>query len=78
MAKVKKQQGKNSDELKAQVADIRKELQKLSQEKAKGQLKQTSLLRTKKDEIARLLTQMSMMKFVKPVEKSETKKEDVK
>ena len=73
MAKTKQTEKKNTNELRAQAEEIRKELRELSQQAAKGQLKQTTQLRTKKDELARILTKMSMMQFAKIETKEETK-----
>ena len=65
MAKVKKQKTeKNTNELLVAVTDLRSEIHKLSLNHAKRQLKQTSLLRVKKDELARMLTKLNMQKFI--------------
>lgn len=63
MAKAKVQQN-NTEEAQKMVADLRAEIAKLSMDNAKKQLKQTTLLRTKKDALARVLTQMNMNKEV--------------
>lgn len=52
------------------VAALKEEVHKLSLQHAKGQLKNTTQMRVLKARIARLLTQSSMMKFMK---KEETK-----
>lgn len=73
MAKIKKQTTEKSrDELLVAVADLRVEIGKLEMENAKRQLKNTTSIQTKKDALARLLTQMNMMKFI---EKNSTKEE---
>ena len=73
MAKVKKPTTeKSTDEMQVAIADLRAEISKLSMENAKKQLKNTTSMRTKKDELARLLTKMNMVKFL---EKSSVKEE---
>jgi len=76
MAKQHKKQelvGKNMGELSTLVVSIRKEIMDLQMENAKGQLKQTTSLRTKKDELARALTQLNMQKFASKQQKGEKK-----
>lgn len=69
-----KKQQTNKDEMKTTVAELRAEIAKLSMENKKRQLKQTTQLRTKKDELARLLTKINMAKFaVEPAAKEESK-----
>ena len=60
------------NELTVRVKELREEIAKLSMEHAKRQLKQTSLLRTKKDELARVLTSLNMVKLTDK-NKEETK-----
>ncbi|HYK08567.1 MAG TPA: 50S ribosomal protein L29 [Candidatus Eisenbacteria bacterium] len=73
MAKVKKPTTeKSTDEMQVAIADLRAEINKLAMENAKRQLKNTTSMRTKKDELARLLTKMNMVKFL---EKSSVKEE---
>lgn len=73
MAKVKKQTSeKSTDEMQVAIADLRTEISKLSMDNAKRQLKNTTSMRTKKDELARLLTKMNMTKFL---EKNSVKEE---
>ena len=55
---------KSTDEMQVAIADLRAEISKLSMENAKKQLKNTTSMRTKKDELARLLTKMNMVKFL--------------
>ena len=75
MAKTKKQKTeKNIDEMKVAVVDLRAEIHKLSMNNAKRQLKQTTSLRTKKDELARLLTKLAMQRFIKEDMKKEESK----
>lgn len=56
MTKAKNQVKKTGNELQESVKSLRAEIFKLKMDHMKNQLKQTSLLRTKKDELARLLT----------------------
>ena len=73
MAKVQKIEG-TMDTLMKTAADLRAEISKLSMQVAKMQLKNTTSLRTKKDELARVLTQLSMQKrLVKQDKKEEIK-----
>ncbi len=63
MAKAKKETqgdfaGKSADELKAQVAELKKELFNLRFQKAAGELSNTSRFRAAKREIARILTHL--------------------
>ena len=62
MAKAKKETatltGKSADELKAQVAELKKELFNLRFQKAAGELSDTSRFRAAKREIARILTHL--------------------
>jgi large subunit ribosomal protein L29 len=62
MAKAKKEevsyQGKSADELKVQVAELKKELFNLRFQKASGELTNTSRFRAAKREIARILTHL--------------------
>lgn len=69
MAKaVKKGEEKKISGAEDNVVALKKEVHKLSLQKAKGQLKNTTQLRSLKDKIARLLTQQNMMKFMKKEE----------
>ncbi len=63
---------KNKDELQVAVADLRVEIESLRMDNAKRQLKNTTSMRTKRDELARLLTQMNAIKFI---EKNSVKEE---
>ena len=54
--------GKSADELKAQVAELKKELFNLRFQKASGELTNTSRFRAAKKEIARILTQLRQTK----------------
>jgi ribosomal protein L29 len=75
MAKVKKPTTeKSTDEMQVAIADLRAEISKLSMENAKKQLKNTTSMRTKKDELARLLTKMNMVKFLEKNSKKEEQK----
>lgn len=72
MAKAKKQVKTTGNDQLASVKELRAEIAKLSMEHAKRQLKQTTLLRTKKDELARALTRLNMVKLTDQ-NKEETK-----
>ena len=54
--------GKTADELKATVADLKKELFNLRFQKASGELTNLSRFRTARREIARILTQIRQLK----------------
>lgn len=59
MAKAKNQwAGKSADELKAQVAELKKELFNLRFQKAAGELNSTARFREAKREIAQILTHL--------------------
>jgi large subunit ribosomal protein L29 len=54
--------GKSTDELHAQVAELKKELFNLRFQKATGELSKTARLREAKREIARILTHLRQQK----------------
>lgn len=58
MAKADQFKGKTPDELKANVAELKKELFNLRFQKASGELSNTSRFRAAKKEIARILTHL--------------------
>ncbi len=58
MANADQYKGKTPDELKASVADLKKELFNLRFQKASGELTNTSRFRAAKREIARILTHL--------------------
>lgn len=58
MAKKEVITSKTADELKVQVAELKKELFNLRFQKAQGELTNTSRFRVAKREIARILTQL--------------------
>ncbi len=77
MTKVKKETKPTStQDMQQAVGDMRAEIVNLTMQFSKGQLKHTTQIRTKKDELARLLTKISMERFVKSVESD--KKEEAK
>lgn len=80
MAKAKKVVAeKSGDEMQVAVTALRAEIMSLSMDNAKKQLKNTTSMRTKKDELARLLTKMNMMKFLeKPVRQAQGEKGEQK
>lgn len=71
MSKVKKQTSEKNTDMQKAVKDLREEISNMSMQLAKAQLKNTTSLKRKKDELARLLTKISMEKFM-------NKKEDTK
>ena len=72
MAKAKKQVIEGSTVV-AKVAELRAEISKMAMQLSKMQLKNTTSLRTKKDELARVLTTMNMQKKVQTAEKMKEK-----
>lgn len=82
MAKAKKSEVKSTEGQKT-VDALRAEIVALQMTFSKGQLKNTTQLRTKKDELARMLTRLSMEKFAKTetsksVRQAQDGKEEVK
>lgn len=81
MTKQKKQliAQKSMEELKALAKELRGELFKHKIEHSKMQLKQTTQIRTKRDELARVLTSLQMKGAMKKIEnKTTSKKEEQK
>ncbi len=80
MTKITSYNGKTKDELQKAADALRKEIHAFSQENAKHALKSTSVLRTKKDELARVLTAYNMIQFdvVKKESVRKTGKEEAK
>ncbi len=73
--------GKTKEELLVAVSTLRAEIHKATQENATHQLKSTTSLRTKRDELARALTALHMVQLtVSTSEKSvrKTGKEEAK
>ncbi|HSD98224.1 MAG TPA: hypothetical protein VLB73_00820 [Patescibacteria group bacterium] len=77
MAKTKKTVVE-ADNMQQVVATLRAEIAKMAMQLSKMQLKNTTSLRTKKDELARLLTKMNMQKDVQKTEKSVRQVQDGK
>lgn len=77
MAKIKKTE-EAVETLVSKVKDLRAEISKLSMQLSKMQVKNTTQLRTKKDELARVLTTLNMQKFMTKQEKSVRQAQDEK
>lgn len=77
MAKAKKTT-EAMDVLQKTVADLRLEISNMTMKLSKMQLKNTTSLRLKKDELARVLTQMNMQNRTQQTVESQEKKEEVK
>ena len=77
MAKIKKTE-EAVETLVSKVKDLRAEIRKLSMQLSKMQVKNTTQLRTKKDELARVLTTLNMQKFMTKQEKSVRQAQDEK
>ena len=77
MAKIKKTE-EAVETLVSKVKDLRAEISKLSMQLSKMQVKNTTQLKTKKDELARVLTTLNMQKFMTKQEKSVRQAQDEK
>lgn len=73
MTKKQKIEKKEGTTIQKTIADLRAEIVSLSLAHAKKQLKHTTSLRTKKDELARVLTVMNMQKKVEEMAKMKEK-----
>lgn len=71
---IKKQEEKIGGELHGTIDSLREEISKLAMTHAKRQLKQTSLLHVKRDELARLLTKMRLQQIFEKNNKKEEAK----